>query len=50
MTSVVKSADDRSNGMDLGKLIGVIFIDLKKLSTLPKTGVLWYTRTGMSMV
>ena len=34
VTSLVKSTDDWYNGMDLGKLIGVVFIDLKKLSTL----------------
>ena len=30
VTSLVKSTDEWYNGMDLGKLIGVIFIDLKK--------------------
>ena len=30
VTSLVKSIDDWYNGMDLGKLTGVVFIDLKK--------------------
>ena len=30
VTSLVKSTDDWYNGMDLGKLTGVVFIDLKK--------------------
>ena len=30
VTSLVKSTDDWYNGMNLGKLIGVVFIDLKK--------------------
>ena len=30
VTSLIKSTDDWYNGMDLGKLIGVVFIDLKK--------------------
>ena len=30
VTSLIKSTDDWYNGMDLGKLTGVVFIDLKK--------------------
>ena len=30
VTSLVKSTDDWYNGTDLGKVIGVVFIDLKK--------------------
>ena len=30
VTSLIKSTDDWYNGMDLGKLKGVVFIDLKK--------------------
>ena len=29
-TSLLKSTDDWYNGMDLGRLVGVVFIDLKK--------------------
>ena len=31
VTSLVKSTDDWYNGTDLGKLIGVVFIDIKKV-------------------
>ena len=30
MTCLLKNTDDWYNGMDLGKLVGLVFIDLKK--------------------
>ena len=34
VTHLLKNTDDWYNGLDLGKLVGLVFIDLKKLLTL----------------
>ena len=56
LTSLVKSTDDWYNGMDLGKLTEVVFIDLKKASDTFDHDILCqkleycYSRPGFSVV
>ena len=57
VTCLLKNTDDWYNGLDLGKLVGLVFIDLKKaFDTVDhdmlcnKTRVLRYSGPAVSMV